>query len=56
MANALEGGDLRAIAFHSAVRVVVLSEFEVRKFGDPDRIFFNVNTSDDLVRANGMTP
>lgn len=56
MANALDRGDLRAIAFHPAVRVRVLTESEVRRFGDPARIFFNVNTSDDLVRANGMTP
>ncbi len=56
MANALDRGDLRAIAFHDAVRVRVLSDSEVRRFGDPERIFFNVNTSDDLVRANGMTP
>jgi molybdopterin-guanine dinucleotide biosynthesis protein A len=56
MADALDRGDLRAIAFHQTVRVRVLSESEVRRFGDPARIFFNVNTSDDLVRANGMTP
>jgi molybdopterin-guanine dinucleotide biosynthesis protein A len=56
MAEALDRGDLRAIAFHSAVRVRVLSDLEVRQFGDPELIFFNVNTSDDLVRANGMTP
>jgi molybdopterin-guanine dinucleotide biosynthesis protein A len=54
MAEALDRGDLRAIAFHGAVRVRILSESEVRQFGDPDRLFFNVNTADDLVRANGM--
>jgi len=54
MADALDRGDLRAIAFHEAVRVRVLPDPEVRRFGSPDRLFFNVNTADDLVRANGM--
>lgn len=54
MAAALERGDLRAIAFHEAVRVRVVPEAELRLFGDPARMFFNVNTPDDLVRANGM--
>jgi len=54
MAAALERGDLRAIAFHEAVRVRVVPEVELRAFGDPARMFFNVNTPDDLVRANGM--
>jgi len=54
MAAAINRGDLRAIAFHEAVRVQVLSEAELRAYGDPDMMFFNVNTPDDLVRANGM--
>ena len=56
MAEALDRGDLRAIAFHRAVRVQVLAEEQVRQFGDPARLFFNVNTADELVRANGMAP
>ena len=54
MAAALDRGDLRAIAFHEAVGVRVLSASEVQRFGSPDRLFFNVNTTDDIVRANGM--
>lgn len=54
MAAALDRGDLRAIAFHGAVRVARLSESVIRRFGDPEQLFFNVNTADDLVRANGM--
>jgi molybdopterin-guanine dinucleotide biosynthesis protein A len=54
MAAALDRGDLRAIAFHEAVRVLRLPDDGVRRFGDPERLFFNVNTADDLVRANGM--
>ncbi|HEY9384464.1 MAG TPA: molybdenum cofactor guanylyltransferase [Gemmatimonadales bacterium] len=54
MAAALDRGDLRAIAFHEAVRVERLPEAVIRRFGEPERLFFNVNTADDLVRANGM--
>lgn len=54
MAAALDRGDLRAIGFHPAVRVRVLREAEVLQFGRPERIFFNVNTPDDLQRAGEM--
>ena len=54
MARALDTGDLRAIAFHEAVRVRVVSEGELREAlrGDPSRLWFNVNTSEDLALAN----
>ncbi|MGQ0701989.1 MAG: molybdenum cofactor guanylyltransferase, partial [Gemmatimonadales bacterium] len=56
MANALDRGDLRAIAFHEAVRVKVLSDAELRPLarGDPSRLWFNINTAEDLARANAM--
>jgi molybdopterin-guanine dinucleotide biosynthesis protein A len=54
MAAALDRGDLRAIAFHEAVRVRLLDEVDLQRFGLEERLFFNVNTADDLVRANGM--
>lgn len=54
MAEALARGDLRAIAFHGGIRVRILSEEQVRRHGDPARLFFNVNTADDLALANGM--
>lgn len=54
MAAALERGDLRAIAFHEAVRVHIIPEAGLLAYGDPGRLFFNVNTPEDLVRANGM--
>lgn len=56
MAQALDRGDLRAIAFHEAVRVHVVAEGELRRAlgDDPARLWFNVNTVDDLVQANGM--
>lgn len=52
----LERGDLKAISFHADVRVGILSLAEVRQFGagDPDELFFNVNTPDDLARAEAL--
>lgn len=49
--RAIARGDLRAIAFHDAVRVGTLSLDRVRAFGDPETLFFNVNRPDDLERA-----
>jgi molybdopterin-guanine dinucleotide biosynthesis protein A len=49
--QAIARGDLRAIAFHDAVRVGTLSLDRVRAFGDPETLFFNVNRPDDLERA-----
>lgn len=54
MAAALARGDLRAIAFHGAVRVGILPHHEVRAYGDPERLFFNVNTAADLQRATSL--
>ena len=51
---ALARGDRRAIAFHEQVRVTVLPLDRVRAFGDPARIFFNVNSADELQKAEGM--
>lgn len=47
----LDRDDLRVIGFHDAVRVHRLSLEEVRRFGDPARIFSNVNTPADLAQA-----
>lgn len=49
--QALARGDLRAIAFHDAVRVGTLSLDRVRSFGDPETLFFNVNRPEDLEQA-----
>jgi molybdopterin-guanine dinucleotide biosynthesis protein A len=54
MAAALDRGDLRAIGFHDSVRVHRLPESQVRRLGEPELLFFNVNTADELVRANRM--
>lgn len=48
----IQEGDLRAIGFHSLIRVRVLAAEACA--GDPDRTFFNVNTPDDLDRAEAL--
>jgi molybdopterin-guanine dinucleotide biosynthesis protein A len=50
----LDRGDLRAIGFHAAVKVGTLPLERVRSFGDPDELFFNVNTPEDLHRAEAL--
>lgn len=54
IARRLETGDLKAISFHTDVRIGILSLAQVRAFGDPDELFFNVNTPDDLERAEAL--
>ena len=54
IAASLEAGDLRAIGFHRAVRVGRLPLEMVRRLGDPARLFFNINTADDLARADAL--
>ncbi len=51
---ALARGDQRAIGFHRDVRVRIIPAAEIAALGDPARLFFNVNTTDDLTLANGM--
>lgn len=52
--SAIATGDLRAIAFHSAVRTCILPAERVAAFGDPDTLFFNVNSQDDLIQADAL--
>ena len=46
--------DLRAIGFHADVKVGTLPLERVRAHGDPDVLFFNVNTPADLERAEAV--
>jgi molybdopterin-guanine dinucleotide biosynthesis protein A len=46
--------DLRAIGFHGGLRVGTLPLARAREFGDPAELFFNVNTPDDLARAEEL--
>jgi len=52
IAAAVARGDKRAIGFHRDVRVHILPAAEVAAAGDPGRLFFNVNTAEDLTLAN----
>jgi molybdopterin-guanine dinucleotide biosynthesis protein A len=47
-------GDRRAIGFHRYIRVGIMAPEEVRRHGEPARLFFNVNTAADLARAQEM--
>lgn len=51
---ALDAGDRRVIAFHNAVRIVRIGIDEVRAFGDPARLFANVNSPDELAVAEAL--
>jgi molybdopterin-guanine dinucleotide biosynthesis protein A len=51
---ALERGDLRAVGFHAALRVLRLPPERVLQYGDPAVLFFNVNTPEDLTRAEKL--
>lgn len=54
IACSLAAGDLRAIGFHDRIRVGILSLERVRALADPDLLFFNVNTADDLAKADDL--
>ena len=47
-------GDLKAIGFHPEVKVGTLPLERVGEFGEPDVLFFNVNTPEDLERAEAV--
>jgi len=48
----LDEGDRRVVSFFQDVKVARLSAAEVSQWGDPARIFFNVNSPADLPRAS----
>jgi molybdopterin-guanine dinucleotide biosynthesis protein A len=54
IAESLTAGDLRAIGFHDRIRVGILPLAQVRALADPDLLFFNVNTADDLAKADQL--
>ncbi|MFL5403395.1 MAG: molybdenum cofactor guanylyltransferase [Gemmatimonadales bacterium] len=54
IAASLAEGDLRAIGFHPRIRVSILPLEQVRRLADPELLFFNVNTADDLARADQL--
>ncbi|HTC24830.1 MAG TPA: molybdenum cofactor guanylyltransferase [Gemmatimonadales bacterium] len=54
IAAKLAAGDLRAVGFHDSVSVGRLTLDQVRRIGDPAKLFFNVNTAFDLARADAL--
>lgn len=46
--------DLRAIGFHAGLKVGILSHEQLRALGDPETLFFNVNTAEDLAEADRL--
>lgn len=51
---ALDRGDFRAVGFHEALKVGILTLERVRQIGDPALLFLNVNTADDLREAERL--
>lgn len=49
----LDKKDLKIRGFFSKVKVKEIGRKEMSRFGDPDKIFMNINTPDELVRLNG---
>jgi molybdopterin-guanine dinucleotide biosynthesis protein A len=49
--RSLDADDRRVIGFFEQVRVVRLPVEDVRRYGDPDRLFMNVNTPGELALA-----
>jgi molybdopterin-guanine dinucleotide biosynthesis protein A len=49
--RALDAGDLRSGGWQSGVRIV---RVDASAWGDPAWLFFNVNTTEDLARAQGL--
>jgi len=46
-----ERGDLRVVGFYDDIRLARLDAELVRGFGDPERLFMNINTPDELALA-----
>jgi molybdopterin-guanine dinucleotide biosynthesis protein A len=51
---AVRAGDARMIGFHDAVRVIRLPLTDVNAFGDPGRLFMNLNTPADRDEAERL--
>ena len=51
---AIDGGNLSAVGWHQAVKVGRLDLAAVSRFGPPGRLFFNLNTPEDVVSAEAL--
>ncbi len=54
MEERLRAGRLKIVGFFDSVRVVEISVAEIAAHGDPDLLFMNVNTPDELTRARAL--
>lgn len=52
--RAVAAGNRRVIGFHDEVRVALLPAADVARFGDPGRMFMNVNTPEERERAEAV--
>ncbi len=52
--QSIEAGQLHTTAFHDTVRVGRLPLATVERFGNPDELFFNVNTREELAAARAL--
>ena len=50
----LRAGRFKIVGFFDDVRVLEISEDEVRRLADPSVVFMNVNTPDELARARAL--
>ena len=51
MEERLRAGRLKIVGFFDQVRVIEVPEADVRRVADPELVFMNVNTPDELARA-----
>jgi molybdopterin-guanine dinucleotide biosynthesis protein A len=54
MEERLRAGRLKIVGFFDRVRVVEVPEADVRRVADPEIVFMNVNTPDELARARAL--
>jgi len=54
MEQRLREGRLKIVGFFDQVRVVEIGEAEVAQHGDPEIVFMNVNTPEELARARAV--
>ncbi len=56
MESRLREGRLKIVGFFDEVRVLAIAEAEVARFREPDVVFLNVNTPEELARARELMP
>ncbi|HEY7649815.1 MAG TPA: molybdenum cofactor guanylyltransferase [Methylomirabilota bacterium] len=54
MEERLLKGQLKIVGFFDRVRLAVIDEAEVARYGDPAMVFMNVNTPEELARAQRL--